>query len=441
LLLQFGEIGAGMILLVTLEFRFTRTPDGQLWSRTSHSYAFWERYLSVFDGVKIVARAEKSSEIDDRYRPVLGPGIQFIEVPYYLGPGQYLKLRRQVRETLRRALDPDDAVLCRVPSRLATELLATFGGEGRPFGLEVIGDPEQAFAPGAVHHPLRPMFRYMFTRNLTRECARAVAVSYVTENALQCRYPARGLAVGVSDTDLQTGYFGSLPRTFTTYYSSTELSLEDYASGPKQYAHVERPRVVFVGSLEQMYKGQDILLKAVALLRQRNCPIELIMVGDGRHKQELQRLAHSLSIADDVRFLGELPAGHRVRAELDKATLMVLPSRTEGLPRVIIEAMARALPCVATRVGGTPELLHDDDLVPPNDPQALARKIEEVITSPARLTLMSHRNLEKAQQFRPEVLRRKRTEFYMFLREATREWTKTAAQPLHLTDRLRLGNA
>ena len=418
-----------MNVVITLEFRFTRTPDGRLWSRTSHSYAFWERYLTVFDGVKIVARAEWSTDVDSRYRPVLGPGVEFVELPYYLGPWQYLKVRSRARQIVRVAVEQEDAILCRVPSILGTELLSSLPGKGRPYGLEVIGDPEEAFAPGAVRHPLRPVFRHVFTHNLRRECARAVGVSYVTESALQQRYPARGLAVGVSDTDLQTGYFGSLPRTFTTYYSSTELSLDDYASGPKQYDHVGRPRLVFVGSLEQMYKGQDILLRAIALLRQRGRPVELIIVGDGRHRQELEALAQSLDISRDIAFLGELPAGPAVRAELDKATLMVLPSRTEGLPRVIIEAMARALPCVASSVGGIPELLHEDDLVPANDPEFLAQKIQEVITNPARLNAMSVRNLEKAQQFRPEVLRRKRAQFYMFLREATQEWLSKQVQP------------
>jgi glycosyltransferase involved in cell wall biosynthesis len=198
--------------------------------------------------------------------------------------------------------------------------------------------------------------------------------------------------------------------------------MEDYASAPKKYESLSRPRLLFVGTLEQMYKGQDVLLKAVGLLKQRNCRVELSIVGEGRHRQELESLARSLSIADDVKFLGELPAGPPIRAELDKATLMVLASRTEGLPRVIIEAIARALPCVASNVGGIPELLHRDDLVAANDPDALAQKIQEVITNPARLNAMSARNLEKAQQFRPEVLRRKRTDFYRFLRESTQAW-------------------
>jgi glycosyltransferase involved in cell wall biosynthesis len=101
---------------------------------------------------------------------------------------------------------------------------------------------------------------------------------------------------------------------------------------------------------------------------------------------------------------------------------MVLPSRAEGLPRVIVEAMARALPCIASNVGGIPELLAAEDLVAPNNPQVLAAKIAEVLGDNARLSRMSARNLEKSQQFRPEILERRRTEFYSYLRDTTREW-------------------
>jgi glycosyltransferase involved in cell wall biosynthesis len=419
-----------MKLLITLDFRFTRTPDGQIWTRTSYSRPFWDRYLKVFDGVKVVARAERKQAVDHRYRPVVGAGVEFIEVPYYLGPWQYAKVRGRVRAAVRSALSSDDAVLCRVGSRVATDLLPLLWKQGRPYGLEVVGDPHEAFAPGAVKHPLRPFFRYLSTRALKEQCARAAAVSYVTERALQRHYPARnhGFAVGVSDADLQETYFSSVPRVFTTSYSSTDLSVDDYAPSPKKYTSPIRPRLVFVGSLEQMYKGQDVLIRAVSLLCRRAFPVELRMIGDGRHRSELEGLAQSLSLNGAVKFLGELPAGIAVRSELDNASLMVLPSRTEGLPRVVVEAMARGLPCIATSVGGIPELLHLDDLVPPDNPQALADKIQQVICDPLRLCQMSARNLQKAQEFRPEVLEKKRTEFYEFLCDVTKVWLSSRGQ-------------
>jgi glycosyltransferase involved in cell wall biosynthesis len=419
-----------MKLIVTLDFRFTRTPDGQIWSRTTYSLPFWGRYLKVFDGVKIVARAEHKDSVDLRYRPVLGPGVEFVEAPYYLGPWQYVQVRNRVREVVRSAMSADDAVLCRVGSRLATDLMPVLWKRRRPYGLEVGGDPYEAFAPGAVKHPLRPFFRYLSTRALKQQCAHAAAVSYVTERALQRNYPARtdGLAVAVSDADLQATYFSAAPRVFTTSYSSTDLSPDDYARRPKEYSSPIHPRLVFVGSLEQMYKGQDVLIRAVSLLSRRACPVKLSIIGDGRHRCELEGLARSLSLNGAVRFLGELPAGIAIRSELDNSSLMVLPSRTEGLPRVVVEAMARGLPCIATSVGGIPELLHPDDLVPPNNPQALADKIYEVISDPLRLSQMSARNLDKAQEFRPEVLEKRRTEFYEFLRDVTGVWLSSRRQ-------------
>ena len=411
-----------MNLVVTLDFRFVRTPDGQVWTRTTYPYSFWERYLKVFERVQVVARAEMKESVDEHYRAVMGPGVQFHAVPYYLGAWQYLKVRRRVQKFLRTVIAPEAAVLCRVGSRLAEDFLPLLWKSGRPYGLEVVGDPYEAFAPRAIKHPLRPYLRRHATRALKEQCARAAAVSYVTQQALQRRYPCGSkFAVGVSDTDLQPDWFSSLPRGFVTSDCITELRAEDCTWGPKQFTSASRPRLLFVGSLEQMYKGQDILLRAVAQV-QKKIPVELRIVGAGRHRQELESLAESLSLGDSVHFTGELSSGAAIQSELDGATLMVLPSRTEGLPRVIVEAMARALPCIASNVGGIPELLDAEDLVPPGDADALATKIEEVLRSPSRLNRMSVRNLAKAQQFRPEVLEKRRTEFYRFLRDTTETW-------------------
>jgi glycosyltransferase involved in cell wall biosynthesis len=88
----------------------------------------------------------------------------------------------------------------------------------------------------------------------------------------------------------------------------------------------------------------------------------------------------------------------------------------------MIEAMSRALPCIGTRVGGIPELLADEDLVGAGDPAGLANKIKEVISRPERLSNMSKRNLDRAQEYRPEVLEKRRVEFYRFLRLDTERW-------------------
>jgi glycosyltransferase involved in cell wall biosynthesis len=170
-----------------------------------------------------------------------------------------------------------------------------------------------------------------------------------------------------------------------------------------------------------MYKGPDMLIKAVKALLPVISPLVTI-VGDGKHRSEMEELSRRLGVSENVKFLGELPSGQAVRDEMDKANLFVMPSRTEGLPRAMIEAMTRALPCIGTRVGGIPELLDDADLVDSEDVSGLAAKILEVAGDPERLSLMSTRNLRRVQEYRPEILTERRNEFYRFLRRTTEGW-------------------
>ena len=91
----------------------------------------------------------------------------------------------------------------------------------------------------------------------------------------------------------------------------------------------------------------------------------------------------------------------------------------------MIEAMARALPCIGSTVGGIPELLPLEDLVPPGDAAALARKIREVVIDPGRMARMSTRNLEKAREYREDALRERRVAFYQNIRNQTETWVRT----------------
>ncbi|WP_411689990.1 glycosyltransferase family 4 protein [Acinetobacter indicus] len=96
----------------------------------------------------------------------------------------------------------------------------------------------------------------------------------------------------------------------------------------------------------------------------------------------------------------------------NKADLYIQPSRTEGLPRALIEAMARGLPAVATNVGGIPELLPSEFLIPPNAPQELANKIDLLISSQQLRYEQGRANYNKAREYDSEILRQRRTKFW-----------------------------
>jgi L-malate glycosyltransferase len=144
----------------------------------------------------------------------------------------------------------------------------------------------------------------------------------------------------------------------------------------------ERPVIGTVGRLEPR-KGTATLLAAFAALRGAGRDADLVVVGDGPLRADLERDADRLGIAAEVRFLGDRADVLGVLAALD---VFVLPSRTEGMSNALLEAMAAALPVVATAVGGTPEVVSDGAsglLVAPDDPVAMTRAIERVLADVA----------------------------------------------------------
>jgi glycosyltransferase involved in cell wall biosynthesis len=396
-----------MRLVVALEHRFDSTPDGVVWTPDLFAQSFWTRYLEVFGHVLVVARVRQVVTVPEDWKRADDERVSFVAVPHYLGPWQYLLRARQVKGAVRHAVGPTDAVILRVGSQLAAVMDPLLRRMGRPYGVEVVGDPYDVFAPGAVKHPLRPFFRWWFPRQLRRQCAGASAAAYVTEHALQLRYPpAKG--------------------SFCTHYSSIELPEVACVPQSRPVRHSASAfRLVTVGSLAHLYKAPDVLIDAVDVCVRDGIDLNLVIVGDGKHRPELETRARSLRLGERVQFLGQLPSGESVRSELDRADIFVLASRQEGLPRAMIEAMARALPCIGSTVGGIPELLPLEDLVLPGDATALAHKIREVVIDPGRMARMSTRNLEKAREYRDDSLRARRVAFYQNVRNQTETWVRT----------------
>jgi len=137
--------------------------------------------------------------------------------------------------------------------------------------------------------------------------------------------------------------------------------------------------VLFLGRLEQQ-KGIDTLLDAWAEIAPRLPGTTLAIGGDGAQARALLAKAEGLGVADRVQFLGAVP---NPEEHLRRASAFVLPSRYEGLPNALLEAMATGLPTVATAIGGTLDVATDEAqalMVPPDDSAALAKALHRVLT-------------------------------------------------------------
>lgn len=139
--------------------------------------------------------------------------------------------------------------------------------------------------------------------------------------------------------------------------------------------------VLFLGTLKKQ-KGVDVLMRAWAMTKCTDGH-RLLIVGDGPERRALEDLARSLGIEPRVRFLG---LRHDVDQLLARRRVFVLPSRWEGMPNALIEAMAHGLPCISTSVDGVTDVLDDGKsglLVEPENPKALALALDRVLTDHA----------------------------------------------------------
>src|SRR6266508_1141044 len=142
-------------------------------------------------------------------------------------------------------------------------------------------------------------------------------------------------------------------------------------------ADAQATDLVFIGELRAL-KGIDVLLKAMALLARDGRPVTATIVGEGPDRAAFE--AQAAGLAGAARFVGAKPA----RAAFALGQLLVVPSRAESLPYIVLEAAAAGVPLIATRVGGIPEIFGPDaaDLIAPGDPEALASAIRSALQNP-----------------------------------------------------------
>ena len=384
-----------MNVMVSCEFRFFQTPDGNVWTTSAFQYEFWLRYLTAFKHVTVLARVKQVETVNNDWKLSNGDNVSFFNLPYYVGLLGLVKSSLTLFRRLLKASKFDGLFLCRVPSQNATLLTKVLRLKNKSYGLEVVGDPYDVFSSG-VGGKLAIFLRNQSTKALKKECLNALGVSYVTEHYLQQRYPA-----GIN--------------SYQSFYSSIMLNDSQIVNHARVYDQPAR-KLMFVGSLNQLYKAPDILLSAFAKLVREDEKFQLTLLGTGMYLPTLQKQAIDLNIDKNVHFIGEVES-NKVIGYLEDSDLFVLPSRTEGLPRAIIEAMAQGLPCVGSNAGGIPELLESKYCVETNNITSLYKTLSELCNNLEELSNQSNRNIEKSKNYHCDVLTAKRNDFYQKLRD------------------------
>jgi glycosyltransferase involved in cell wall biosynthesis len=382
------------VLYLVMDGDFSRK-KGIPSSNRNHFAIFGSRYTEAFEKIYIMCRVHNVE--DEKSLPVGGPGVDVIALPPVHG---WRDLMRYGPEILRIFLNiPRDAVvLLRVPGIYPILAWLVLVMRRQPYGVEAMADADAQFAPGAYQKRFRRVYRVVWTQMMKLQCRHAAASSYVTKNALQAQFPP-----------------GRGRPSFS--YTTLDLPEPSLVDSPRSRESFQKQEIILinVAMMQKHLKGQDLIIKAVSRLAQSGIRIRLWLVGDGDTRSDFETLAADLGVSENVKFLGKVQAGTEVFALLDQADIFVLPSRQEGLPRVVIEAMARALPCFASALPGNYELLEPRFLVGLDDDQDWAEKLRHAINEPEFLARASQANLSAARRYTVGKIQPIRNEFYQTL--------------------------
>ncbi|CAI1564060.1 glycosyltransferase [Serratia proteamaculans] len=386
------------VLGVICNNRMLSDASGNYWvSKQTYGDSFWKRYLTVFSVVRPICRVSMVSEVPDGWVRITLKNVIPVPIPDFQGISQLLKNFSKLRASLLSALATVDKIIVRGPTILSSVIQDKFMANKTIYGIEVVSDPWDDFAKGSYNHKLRFFLQQFFYLSFKMLVKNAYVISYVTSNYLQKKYPAKN-------------------AEYSTNYSSISLKSTDIVD-----AAIDRfPRnniwhIGLIARLDTPHKGGDILLKAIKKCLNDGVHIKCTIVGDGKELPVLKILAGQLELDESVIFPGAVSTKEEVFNYLDTFDIFALPTRQEGLPRSVIEAMARGLPCLSTPIGGVPEIVDENELFKLDDFTELATKIMKLIENPERCISLSEENLYKSKLYEETELENRRNKLYSVL--------------------------
>jgi glycosyltransferase involved in cell wall biosynthesis len=315
--------------------------------------------------------------------PLPADRLSVYELPYFETFVGALKVRARLVPRLRRLLQQQtvDVLWLRYPGAYGTTLWKQAVAHRTPVFFELVGDPLELLQSSPY---LRPWRRWVM-----------VCVARQHERTL--RYMLRHTpAFAVSGKLAHRFARGGAPLPVIT---ASTLMPEDLA--PREDTCQDAPyRLLFVGALRHE-KGVETIIRATEILQRQDVPVQLHLVGDGPLRLALEQEARLRLQPQSYCFHGFQTDPAVLHQFYTQADVFVLGSTSEALGRVILEAMARGAPVVATAVGGVPHLVTDGVnglLIPPQNPKAMAEAVLRVIENPPlrrRLIAEGHRTAEE----------------------------------------------
>lgn len=368
---------------------------GVYYFKNQEWHDFFYRYLRVFDTLRLVTRCKEEASLNPNRVAIENDRIEYVPLPFFQGPKQYATQYFKIGRLLDSLTDGCQCAILRLPFSISERLGKSLIKKKFPYALEIVYDAEDAWKNSTT----------LVGKLLWKKIDQNMRLLAKHANGISC----------VTEFYLQKHYFSDSTKVFVSNYSSLALDKPFYTS-PRSFPHGKEMTIANVANQIEFggRKGHNEIIKAIAALKQDGIIVNAKFAGEDYNDgiSKLKSLANELGVGSQVEFVGYLQRAS-LSKYLEDADIYAMPTKAEGLPRVIIEAIAKGLPCITSNVSGNSELIEQKYLIDNYyDIQSWASAIKAFVTSPALYEEASRINFNNSLKYEASVLQEKRDRFY-----------------------------
>lgn len=323
----------------------------------------------------------------NKYSLIQYKNFHFIEIPNFKSIRDYQK-KTEATKIIHQALEEHDVIIVRLPSAAGVIAFNYAKKINKPVLVEFVACVFDALWNYDWRGKLLAHYKLKGYQKLMLQATHTI---YVTNQFLQNRYPTIGKSIGCSDVEIAPLNEAVMNRRLE------KISLNEF------------PLILCtVAAIDVPYKGQADVIKAISILKKEGVQFKYKIIGQG-NPQRLNKIIEDNDVNDLVEIVGPLPH-EKVFEYLENIDIYIQPSKQEGLPRAVIEAMSKACPCLGARTAGIPELISDEGIFEPGNIEQIVVKLRLMNTD--WLAKNAKVNFETSKQYQTEALNEKRTAFY-----------------------------
>lgn len=303
-----------------------------------------------------------------------------------------ISYRQKNQHTIEKCVKNADALIAHVPSTNSEHAIKAAKRYGIPYMTVVVGCVWDSMWNYDWRGKLMALPEYIKERN---QVASSDYALYVTEHFLQQRYPCKGHTEHASNVCIPEVSTPVLERRLARITSQTDNSPIN---------------LITVASVSVRYKGQEYVIQALSKLNKGNYrQYHYYLIGGG-DQSYLKTIAKKYDVEPFVHFMGALPHD-KVTEVLDEMDIYIQPSKQEGLPRALIEAMSRALPAIGTNIAGIPELLDHNYLINKGSYKEIINALSEKFGK-TQMIEQATKNFNKASEYSIKIINARRQAFF-----------------------------